>query len=66
MELTINTVYGDLTVRDAMIDTDGTNLTSGVVVTTEDGQWLCELSGFCADSFDCDPEALEELIDIYV
>ena len=41
--------YGIVTVKDVMIDTDGTNLIEGIDVMDENGKFIIEVSGYCTD-----------------
>ena len=64
MEKTIETKYGEVTLRDIVKDVDGTNLEDAVEVTL-DGEVIAELMG---GTFDDDITAgeTEELIKDYV
>lgn len=64
MELKIDTVLGEVTIKDVMVDVDGTNLREGVDMFIGD-ELICELTGYCAETFEDDAELVEELINIY-
>ncbi len=60
-ELTVETKFGTVTLRDAMIDTDGTNLADGVEVKVND-ELIDELIGVHFDD-EMTPEEVEEFIE---
>lgn len=53
--------YGDLTVKDVIIDVDGTNLIDGVDVFDEDGKLLIEIAYESVYDIN-NPNELENLI----
>lgn len=57
--------YGYVTVRDVMIDTDGTNLESGIEILDEMDFPICEVIGYSTDELENNSELVEELIDCY-
>lgn len=57
--------YGLVTIKDAMIDGDGTCLEEGVDILDESGDLLCELVGYSTDGLEDDSETVEYLIDTY-
>lgn len=66
MEKTIETKYGEVTLRGAMIDVDGTNLCDGVEVKL-DGELIAELLDRTFSSMeDLTAGEIEELIKNYV
>lgn len=59
---TFETSIGEVTVKDAMIDLDGTNLEEGIVIRLEDESTI-EILGFNEDSIDKD--TVESLVGTY-
>lgn len=57
--------YGIVTIKDVMIDLDGTNLAEGISIHDEDGKLLAEVAGFACDDVidDLDAENLIEELD---
>ena len=51
MEKKFETTYGDVTIRDCVIDTDGTNLEEGISVKL-DNDLLAEIVGMSTDEFE--------------
>lgn len=41
--------YGVVTIKDVMVDIDGTNLEGGINIHDEDGNLLCEVAGVSCD-----------------
>lgn len=60
LEEGVETQWGTITMRNAMIDTDGTNLEDGLVVSL-DGEVIGELVGYTSPSFDTVQE-LEDFV----
>jgi len=61
-EKTYHTDYGDVIVRNAMFDTDGTNLEEGVEVKNPDNNVLVEIYGY-KDVEEFTIDELEEIIE---
>lgn len=61
MEKTFETKFGEITLRDVMIDTDGTNLESGIEVKL-DGEVIGELIDLEFDE-DTTVEEVEEMVE---
>lgn len=70
MEKTVETKFGEITLRDAILDMDGTNLEDGLEVKL-DGEYLAEFAGKRVSDFnddetdetdETDIERLEEFI----
>lgn len=61
MKRNFKTNYGDVSVRDIVIDMDGTNLIDGVEITSSDCNIMFEAGGYSAENMDT--EKLEHLIE---
>lgn len=61
MEKTFDTAYGEVTVRNAMLDPDGTNLEEGIEIKGEE-IGLIEIYGY-RDIDEMSAEEVEEIID---
>jgi hypothetical protein len=55
--------YGTVLVRDVMVDTNGTDLESGVEIELIDDDNLLEVVGYSVDDFDDDFECLYNVIE---
>ena len=53
--------HGIVTVKDVIVDTDGTNLADGVDIRDENGILLIEVAGYCCDDIE-NEEDVENLI----
>ena len=56
--------YGIVTIKDVVIDIDGTNLEDGIDILNEDGELLAEIAGVYADDV-TDGDDAEKFIDSY-
>lgn len=63
MESIVETKYGTVTVRNAMLDVNGTDLESGVEIKL-DGKLIGELVGESFDIDDYDEDEIEEAIEL--
>lgn len=63
MEVIVKTSYGDIKVRDAMIDTDGTNLMDGVDVFYDDNVYCASITGVNAEHLSENPDYLEKILE---
>jgi hypothetical protein len=61
MERKFQTNYGEVTVKDCMIDLDGTNLEEGISIRSTDCEISLEIVGKTSDEMDT--EILEHLIE---
>lgn len=57
--------YGYVTVKDVMIETDDTNLESGVEILDEMDFPICEVVGYSSDELIENPNLIDELIECY-
>lgn len=61
MEKKFNTIFGVVQVRDIMVDLDGTNLTDGVEITSEDFEIQLEVAGHTTETIN--ETNLQDIID---
>ena len=64
-QIKVNTNYGEVTVRDAMLNRDETHLDEGVELKLND-KVVCRLFGFSAESFEDDAELVETYLEMYL
>lgn len=61
-EIKVQTVFGEAVIKDVMIEGESKCLVEGVDIKLE-GEFICELRGFCAESFEDDAELVEHYIE---
>ena len=63
MEVIVKTSYGDVRVKDVMVDIDGTNLMDGVDIFYEGNVYCASITGVDSEHFSENPEYLEKILE---
>ena len=63
MEVIVKTSYGDIKVKDVMVDIDGTNLMDGVDIFYEGNVYCTSITGVDSEHLSENPEYLEKILE---
>lgn len=64
-QITVSTSYGNVTVKDSMLEDDFGGINEGVEIFDELDNFMCEVRGISTDSVENDTEYAEYLINTY-